>query len=178
MIKPPTHRIDAIPVFVLAEDDAWDHERIAAERVAMAKDANSKKLKPRLHPVDAYLSGETRYDLGAILEGPDGPCRITDYLRIEEAWQFVLRRLDSTETYSIDAALARGAKLLAYRQAASYCLVRIDGPGAPAIKHDQFNRVENECMESLFAIRASLPAAIGEAGYVASIALRADEKKP
>ena len=167
-LRPPRHRIDAQPILIIGEDDAWDHKRIESERASLAIQRADGKAVDK-HPVDAYLAGDTRYDLGA--------SGVVEYVDMSQAWQFVLRRLQSTELYAIDAMLARGAKLLAYRQACVQGLVRIDGPGAPTVQRDASGSLETSTVEALFQLSAGLPAAIGEAVYVASLALRPDEKK-
>lgn len=170
-LRPPKHRIDAEPRFILAEDDAWDHERINRERADLAaRKADGTASRDEKHPVDAYAAGDTRYDLGA--------SGISEYVDLAQAWQFVLRRLLSTDFYAIDAMLSRGARLLAYRQACVQGLVRIDGPGAPTVQRDASGNLEPSTVEALFQMSAGLPAAVGEAVYIASLALRPDEKKP
>ena len=89
---PLNHRIDAIPIYIFERDDAWDHDRIAAERKlieawharrmieaanveALAKgeqQAPVPELEPstwerwRDHPVARYHSGESRFDQSTI----------------------------------------------------------------------------------------------------------------
>jgi hypothetical protein len=57
--RPPPHAADAAPLFLPASDDAWDDERIERERKALKNEGSER------HPVTAYFSGATRYDLDA-----------------------------------------------------------------------------------------------------------------
>ncbi len=73
--RPPQYRADARPLFIARTDSAWDDERITREREA------AKKAGGPRHPVDAYYSGETRYDLDAVSTVDGQAVTVRDYLR-------------------------------------------------------------------------------------------------
>lgn len=175
----PRHRIDATPVYIDAQDGAWDHERIKAEKAedakSLAEDDPPFKASELRHPFDVYQSGQTRYDLGAVLRYRGQDCRVTDYVNLAEAWQFVGKRMPHQSVYACEAAIDR-FKLSGYTLACKFALQRIQGPNAPEVKREG-DLCSDETIETLFQIRSDLPARVGEALFVASLALRPDEKK-
>ena len=114
-LKPPTHAIDGIAVFISSHDPAWDFERITAERVVrvdaalaakqaavVGADAITATLTPAetaaavaLSPVERYYAGKTRYQPDAPDWSADGkPTTARAYLRdVERPAEFGLRRL-------------------------------------------------------------------------------------
>ena len=174
MLAPPRHRIDAQPVYIDSDDSAWDHERIANEKAEDKAHQQEGQALDR-HPFDVYQSGDTRYDLGAQIPYRGSFVKVTQYVDLAVAWQFVGKRMRHETVYACDAAIDRN-KALGFALACKLALVRIEGPGAPAV-----DRADDACtpdtIERLFQVRAWLPAKVGEALYVASIPLRADEKK-
>jgi hypothetical protein len=174
MLTPPQHRSDATPEVVLEDDDAWDRPRIEDEREAMRK----AKQDPERHPVAVYLSGETRYDLGAAIRKPDGTeGRAADYLDLAKAWRFVLKRIDYAAVLAAETLFARDFNTAGLTVARN-CLVRVEGPNAPAVEHDKLGLVTHDCMQELFELKAELPVRLGVAGFQASMPLKPAEKKP
>lgn len=171
MIRPPSHRIDALPIVVVQEDTAWDREKIQAELEALGNDAIR-------HPYIQYQHGVTRYDIGATITMPDGSQRkVTDYLDLAQAWQFHGRRLNCEEIHRLQPMLSANPGL-AYLQALKLALVKIEGPGAPEVKRDALGSVSNETQELLFQLSAGLPSEVGQALLAASMPLTVAEKKP
>ena len=108
-IKPPTHKIDGVAVFVSQHDSAWDHERIARERAELPAGS--------VHPYDDYQRGETRFDLS----------QVQLYLRpgaVPVVWH--LRRLGFDEWLSIQQLLVVDATVAAYR-ALQLGVMKIEG---------------------------------------------------
>jgi hypothetical protein len=171
MIRPPSHRIDAQPIVISEHDTAWDRERIKAELDALGDDAAR-------HPFVQYHNAQTRYDLGVVITLPDGTQKaVTEYLDLAQAWQFHGRRLGHEAFYRLQPML-RSNEALAYTAALRECLQRIEGPGAPQIKHDGLGSVTAESVQALFDISPSLPTEIGQALLLASMPLGPAEKKP
>jgi len=185
MLRPPTHRADAPPVVFLRTDPGLAHKRIAAER---------DKLAGAAHPIDRYLAGETRYDLGAVIRCDVlGEVLILDY--VGDATLFRLRRLPR-EVYeqvrsALSASTARRLTELGVTDAgqligalsfdrartvdawASACragLVSIERspiPWPPAEGVD--------VCDALHEVDPSIVEAVGVAAFMASAPLRADE---
>lgn len=118
-LRVPTHRVDAPGVLILPHDDAWDQDRIEAERLQLLEMAQVEARKDALevaarqagctvdelpadvraaaeaviltedekntaagqHPVSRYFRGETRHQLDAPDQGPNGPTCARAYLR-------------------------------------------------------------------------------------------------
>lgn len=170
MIRPPSHRVDALPIVVSEHDTAWNREKIQAELAAMGDDAIR-------HPFMQYHAGSTRYDIGAEIQLPDGTSKpVTDYLDLAQAWQFHCRRLTGQEVYRLQPML-KANELLAYWEALRITLIRIEGPGAPKVDRDVLGEVSNETIDTLYQIASNLPAEIGQAVMIASKPLSPAEKK-
>lgn len=114
-LKPPTHAVDGLAVFISATDPAWDLDRTAAEchaQVARAladkqatvagPDAVTAELTPAERvaavaraPVERYYAGKTRYQLDAADWGADGkPTTARAWLKPgEKPAEFGIRRL-------------------------------------------------------------------------------------
>lgn len=54
-LKPPTHTIDGLAIYIAAHDPAWDFERIAAEREAWNARALAEKQDAYTYPEQAAL---------------------------------------------------------------------------------------------------------------------------
>jgi len=54
--RPPQHAVDAEPIYIHPDDDAWDMDRVDRERKALATDHKKAKREgdPPLHPWDRY----------------------------------------------------------------------------------------------------------------------------
>jgi len=154
-IKPPTHRADALGVFVSVHDPAWDDARYTADLEALLAAALAAKqdaaeaahrakhpaapadeiaelragcelsaleqhqVKGR-HPVVRYVTGKTRYQLGAADWAPDGsPCTVRErYLTKGPACEFTLRRLTFQAYQAADEITGTGERLTAFARAA------------------------------------------------------------
>ncbi len=113
-LKPPTHTIDGLAVFISSTDPAWDLPRIEAERAAfvrVAEDAAQAEVTDgrRVHPltkaeseaaaarapVERYYAGLTRFQLDAPDWAADGsPTTARAFLKPgEKPAEFGLRRL-------------------------------------------------------------------------------------
>lgn len=106
-LKPPTHTVDGLAVFISVSDPAWDIERIVAEREAqvaraLADGHITTELTPAeraravaLSPVERYFAGVTRFQPSAPDWAADGsPTTARAYLRAgEKPAEFGLRRL-------------------------------------------------------------------------------------
>lgn len=114
-LKPPTHSIDGLAVFISATDPAWDIDRLKAERdahvaVALAekRDAAPEADRDAVEltvaetraaiaraPLERYYAGKTRFQLDAPDWAADGsPTTARNYLKAgEKPAEFGLRRL-------------------------------------------------------------------------------------
>lgn len=113
-LKPPTHAIDGLALFVSSTDPAWDIPRIEAEREAFVRqvvDAAQAKVTVASNdppitaaeraaavarsPVERYYAGKTRYQLDAPDWGADGkPTTARAWLKPgEKPAEFGIRRL-------------------------------------------------------------------------------------
>lgn len=79
--RPPSHRLDHVPIFISQTDSAWDRDRIEAELKDLGKEARFD------HPVIRYYEGKTRYDLRAD--------NLREYLVDDSYWVFELARLST-----------------------------------------------------------------------------------
>lgn len=159
-IKPPTHRADALGVFVSVHDPAWNDalytadmeallvaaltekraaaeaeyraayavrwpdsdptaEEIAAARAACELSTVEQHKAKGRHPVVRYVTGKTRYQLGAADWAPDGqPCTVRErYLTQGQACEFTLRRLPFPMYQAADEIVSTGARLTAFARA-------------------------------------------------------------
>jgi len=134
-IKPPTHNIDGLAVYVSSTDPAWDFERLATERDAQVARALAEKQTVMdlpldlTHaemaaaiaraPVERYYAGKTRVQLDAPDWAADGsPTTARAYLKPgEKPAEFGLRRLgyrayqEICETENPRARLIEAARL-------------------------------------------------------------------
>lgn len=151
--RPPQHRVDAKPIFVHPDDDAWDEDKIKAECDAMeAKQVGSSVD----HPVARYRSGETRYDLTEALP----------YLDTEKAWQFELRPLEMEEFAEVQDLKSRFGEWRAYLHSGRAAMVKGRGQGCP------------QDFEAVKRTDKYLPIMLGQAAFIASLPPTDAEKKP
>ena len=153
-LRPPTHRVDALGVFVSVNDPAWNDALYTADMDALLADALSErqdaatsahlvkhpdatfeelatlrasctlsadeqhKARGR-HPVVRYVTGKTRYQLGAPDWAPDGsPCTVRDrYLTAGQAAEFTLRRLTFAAYQAANEITSAGERLTAFVRA-------------------------------------------------------------
>lgn len=122
-LKPPTHAVDGLAVYISATDPAWDSERLTAERDAQVARALTEKQDTYTYPADPekaalvresldlspveqaaavarapverYYAGKTRYQLDAADWGADGkPTTARAWLKPgEKPAEFGIRRL-------------------------------------------------------------------------------------
>lgn len=182
-IKPPTHKIDGVAVFVSQHDGAWDLARVTAEReaqIARALEAKRKALggseeeqaataltaaeradAVARSPVERYYAGRTRYQLDAADWTADSkPCTVRDFMRPgERPAEFGLRRL-GYRAYQEVATIENGrARLI---EAARLGLRSITADGYAWQAHVEEAAGEDQ-LEALHAARPSLLEEIGAA---------------
>lgn len=180
-LKPPTHAIDGLAVFISSHDPAWDFERIAAERVARVDAAAARTPAENSHavalsPVERYYAGKTRYQPDAPDWGADGkPTTARAYLRDgEKPAEFGLRRLGFRafqEVAALDeprARLVEACRLGLRSITADGHRWRAAGDG-PA---------PDEQIEVLHAARPDLVTEIGAAVILLSRALDSEAETP
>ena len=114
-LKPPTHAIDGLAVFIASTDPVWDLDRTVAEAHAQVNRALVHKQKTvagpdaitaeltaaervaaiARAPVERYYAGKTRFQLDAPDWAADGsPTTARNYLKAgEKPAEFGLRRL-------------------------------------------------------------------------------------
>jgi hypothetical protein len=131
MALPPIHRVDHTPCLILAEDSAWDEERIRREqdeieaaRKDPVKAASCEWPTIEDHPIYRYNSGASRFDLRTVeqyLKPDSDPVRIT------------LRRLDDDGPWQQVLHLQEQDRHVAARRfAMRHGLVEISGCATPA----------------------------------------------
>jgi len=106
MALPLTHRINHIPVYVPAEDDAWDIERIEREKgwIDGTVEVPEGQVVPWQelddHPIVRYHSGMSRFDMTTVSE----------YLDTEKKpLRFVLKRMSLREWEEAQATAERSS---------------------------------------------------------------------
>jgi len=168
--RPPQHAVDATPIYVPPDDDAWDTERIEREKA----EAGDRGLEPDGHPVEAYWAGDTRYDLEAPVSWGGlvaAPREYLDDTKLPERW--ILRRLRPRDYARISETYDRGQRAEACYDA---CVVGIEGvENGPRLRGAKAGRLTERDMEHLH--HGGLVRAVGLAILVASMPLGADEKK-
>lgn len=169
MALPPAHRVNHAPVLIPSADDAWDNEKIEADKAAILRGERPEWPTAADHPTSRYWNGESRYD----------EATISDWLKPgSEPARIVLRRIaDPEDLDEIDRLVELGFN----HRATTYCVRRgiakvtgIDGLGSlvsPLTKaHDT---------ELLERIGKEARAQVGVAIFrVSQITLTAAEKKP
>lgn len=161
----PTHSLDAPIVVVMRDDDAWDVDRIDAEKAEMKN--------PQDHPVERYLLGQTRYDVR----------EVTSYFREGvQPTRFHMRRLALQEWQHVENVRANNEGV-AYALALAYALTGIDMPiGEDPVRLEgpksKTRRLSQEDLETLDArgFRPYLPI-LSMAAWRASLDLTEPEKK-
>jgi hypothetical protein len=106
----PTHSLDAPIVVVMRDDDAWDVDRIDAEK--------SELRNPQEHPIERYFLGQTRYDIRPV----------SHYLKDGvQPTRFNMRRLTLNEWQHVENVRASNDHI-AYSLALAYALESVDMP--------------------------------------------------
>lgn len=172
-MNPPQHRAGAKHIYVWDADPAWDLDKIESDRKAI-DDAEQGGLE---HPVEKYYTGESRYDIDAEYQAPDGPKTARSYLKGTPT-EFELRPLEMREFYEVRGLLALGPSNAwkAGLRALEHGLVGGEGPLAP--KMDANGTIKEESLERLFKRDHNLPIAIGNAVWLLSQPPNDAEKKP
>jgi hypothetical protein len=181
MAHPPQHSADAEIVFISESDPAWD--RRYREEIDALTEAKGSSLE---HPMVAYYTGRTRFDLdapGTIVTGEDdggptyGTARPRDYLRPEAVPRtYHLRRMRSLEVARCDDVGGATSALVA----TSLTLAKI-GNGPPGYKLKRKPGVpmtDGQLDELRDAIGMELVYQIGRAAIRASSSPTAEEGKP
>jgi hypothetical protein len=174
---PPTHRIDATPVYVDWDlDKAWKRAELDAETAEIVELNKGRPKDERIHldrhPVALYKDGVTRYD-------PEAPVLWRGQQRCAAEWigdgavRFVLRRLKWDRWYECHAI---GNPVLRAVHACQVGLHRVDGDEALEVDPDMDRRSYEE-MQRLYAADPMLPFRIGKAVLEASRPLDDGEKK-
>jgi hypothetical protein len=170
-LRPPQYRADASGFLVHESDDAWDRERIAAEREKML----AAGLETKHHPVARYLGGWTRYDLDADATLFDQSVRVREYLdesKKPTIWK--LRRLGREEWYEVQALFegsrARGEPR-PIRCNARCCELGLAGVENGPTLELTGGRPTRGDLDRIFAISQDLQLDIGQAVYQFSMPL-------
>jgi len=187
--RPPAHRADAIPVLIIHDDLAWDHERVKAE-VADATAENERRktaareakppTEPDLidvgeHPYFRYQRGDTRFDLDAQIPWRGKPLAASDYLRDdEEPTRFILRRFRWDTYHRVAGLVGKGSE--ANLRSCRYGLAEVEGCPDLKVDPDAVERSDEE-MQRFHEFDPSLAVRIGSAAWIASQPLRESEKK-
>jgi len=171
-LRPPQYRSDQTnATVILKDDDAWDHERIEAEKATMSKaDAED-------HPVQRYWAGKDRYDLDAPVTMPDGSVATArDYLdETKRPEEYIIRRLSPQEWERVQTAYSQdGVWLRAARIATEMALVAVKG-SPQAMPVNKRGHVTEEDVQILFDLGILVP--LGLAAYMHSRPLTTEEKK-
>lgn len=174
--RPPQHRVDAGHTFILVDDDAWDVDKIDAEKKAM-KEAGDD---PGTHPVEAYRECEGRFDLGAKTPVLGEERAAMDYLRAGVApWKFDLVPLKSQNLCAVQDLIAATRNTEAWRLACLKGVRACDGfdikPRGGG-KHARISEagVEALCEEFGIGVLIELGAAVYNVSQPPTVA----EKKP
>jgi len=115
-----TEKQDAAEAAHRAEHPEATAEEIAALRGACKLDASEEHKAYALHPVVRYMTGKTRYQIGAEDWAPDGsPCTVRDrYIRPGfKPCEFTIRRLRSEVYQQADEIVSTGARLTQFARA-------------------------------------------------------------
>lgn len=110
---------DAAEAAHLAKHPAATADEIAALRAACELSTVEQHKAKGRHPVVRYVTGKTRYQLGAADWAPDGqPCTVRErYLTQGQACEFTLRRLPFPMYQAADEIVSTGARLTAFARA-------------------------------------------------------------
>lgn len=191
-IKPPTHAIDGLAVFISATDPAWDFERLAAERDAQVARALAEKQTVMdlpldltraetqaaiaRAPVERYYAGKSRFQLDAPDWAADGsPSTARAYLKAgEKPAEFGLRRLGFQAFQEIMETEHPRARLIGACRA-----------GLRSIKADGYNwraagdePADDEQLEALHGASPALVTEIGSAVMLLSRPLDHEAETP
>ncbi len=194
MAIPLQHKIDAIPTYILQNDDAWLSDKIDEEVTKLNKrDADDPLVFPeddespgyvqrinkyrrqlilRFHPVHRFMTGHTRYDLDAE--------NIRQYLDMsKQPTMFKFRRLNINEYFEIESTLKSGtatALSKGYTQAFQLCIKSIDKiEGIVVGTHGGMDDGKLEKLRNVIGINGIIE--VGKAIFVCSKDLTALELK-
>jgi hypothetical protein len=196
-LKPPTHRADALGVFVSVHDPAWNDavytadleallaaalaekqsaaeaehiakhpgataDEIIALRAACELSAVEQHRAKGLHPVVRYVTGKTRYQLGATDHAPDGsPCTVRErYLTQGAACEFTLRRLPFAAYQAADEITSTSERLTAFVRAS---LRAVKSPDYNWTAGDAETRAPDAVLQVLHEADPALLLEIGQA---------------
>lgn len=127
-MRPPQHSINAVPVYILPDDSAWDIARIDRELDGLSdEDAEG-------HPYSVYQRGENRFDLNARVTWAKGEGSAKDYLSGDPI-RFTLHRMSVAEMAEVQDTLSReikreganGSYTGVWLKSATYGIASIDG---------------------------------------------------
>lgn len=147
----------------LAKHPAATAEEIAALRAACKLDAGEQYKARALHPVVRYMTGRTRYQIGAEDRAPDGSaCTVRDrYIRPDcKPCEFAIRRPRSADYQAADEITSTGARLTEF---ARIGLKAISSPDWTWSIAEGVSRVPPEVIEALHEADPSLLLEIGRA---------------
>ena len=162
--RPPQHRVDARPVYIHPEDDAWDHDRIKRECDALEAESDGASQQ---HPVALYISGTTRGDLKAPASYKGTACTAADYVKLGDAWQFHFARLRSADFARVQGLMGDSTQsAMALELCARLAFQHAEGPEIYGT------------IDEMHANDPNLVYQMAEFAYMAAYPLRDDEKKP
>lgn len=186
-LRPPTHRADALGIFIADHDSAWDQDLYRADCAALIEKALAEKratvpVTPeeaetqapvvltdlerhkalRLHPMIRYFAGLTRWQPDAQDWDPEGkPCTVRSrYLTKGPASEFTLRRPAPEDYQMADSHEVTGVRLLAFARAA---LRAVKSPEYNWAAEPKDTHAPAEVIQILHDADPSLPLAIGQA---------------
>jgi hypothetical protein len=172
--RPPRHRADAQPIYIDVGDPAWDWTRIEADRKAMTE----ARQDVDRHPVNVYFRGASRYDLDARYPVCGELKSASDYVKLGEAWKFLLRRLPAKAFYRVRTLWQQSPEEGAF-EAFRLGVLEVDGPEAPKLKRTA-EGLTDEAVDEIFTLKdgPEIIPRIGAAVHWASRPLDDDEGKP
>jgi hypothetical protein len=187
-LRPPTHRADALGIFIADHDSAWDQDLYRADCAALLEKALAEKrgaMPPvtpeeaetqapvvltdlerhkalRLHPMIRYFAGLTRWQPDAQDWDPEGkPCTVRSrYLTKGPASEFTLRRPTFAAYQAADEIVSTGERLTAFARAALRAVKSPEYTWTAALADTQ---APAEVIQILHDADPSLPLAIGQA---------------
>lgn len=187
-IKPPTHTVDGLAVYVSLRDPAWDLPLLEVEREAQIaralKDGHiAADLPPAdraraiaLAPVERYYAGKTRFQLDAADWGAHGaPITARDFLKPGETPAlFGLRRLGFRAYQALTEIADSRARLV------EACRLGLRSITADGYKWNATGDAPagDEQLEALHAADPALVPEIGAAVFVLSRPLDAEAETP
>lgn len=185
-MKPPAHSITATPILVLANDDAWDTERINDELSRLEDDDALNS-----HPWAVYVSGASRYDLHARHKWSGGEASPADYLDGSEL-RITLKRHDPIRMAEVQDEVEREIRRCkgkdaddmalhaVWMKSAKFGIAEISGDEAIEGEYTKRSGVPDWVLRHLIDYHGGLAAMskIGAAAWHVSKPLSESEKKP